>query len=149
MTYLSWNLAWFEALLGLKINLEKRFLLLVGRVEGVEGLAHELGCSIGSLPTECLGLPLGVRHKTISLWDRVEERFLKRLALWKMQYISKGGRLTLIRSTLSNMPTYPMPLFRLPKGVKLRLEKIQRDFLWGEGNMERKLHLVNWDSLSK
>ena len=38
-----------------------------------------------------------------------------------------------------------MSLFPLPRKVKIRLEKIQRDFLWGGGNLERKIHLVNWD----
>ena len=52
MTHLCWILAWFEALSGLKINLEKSSLLLVGRVDDVEGLAFELGCNIGSLPIE-------------------------------------------------------------------------------------------------
>jgi hypothetical protein len=37
-----------------------------------------------------------------------------------MLYLSKGGRLTLIKSTLSNLPTYYLSLF-----------PIQRDFLWG------------------
>ena len=38
-----------------------------------------------------------------------------------------------------------MSLFPLPRKVKIILEKIQRDFLWGGGNLERKIHLVNWD----
>ena len=79
------------------------------------------------------------------MWDGVEERFRKRLVNWKRQYISKGGRLTLIRSCLSNLPTYAMSLFRMPRKVKIRLEKIQRDFLLGGGNLERKIHLVKWD----
>ena len=52
--------------------------------------------------------------------------------------------MTLIKSTLSNLPIYIMSLFRIPKGVKSRLEKIQRDFLWGGGNLDRKIHLVKW-----
>ena len=56
---------------------------------------------------------------------------------------TKEGRLTLIRSTLSNMPIYTMFLFRLLKGVKSRLEKIQRDFFWEGGNSDRKPHLLN------
>ena len=28
--------------------------------------------------------------------------------------------------------------------VRLRLEHVQRDFLWGGGNLERKPHLVKW-----
>ena len=147
MTFLSWILAWFEALSGLKINLEKSLLLPMGKVDGVERLALELGCNIGSLPTDYLGLPLGTKHRANYVWDGVEERLYKGLALGKRQSLSKGGRLTLIKSTLSNMPTYLMSLFRLPKRVKLRMEKIQRDFLWGGGNLERKLHLVNWETV--
>ena len=63
--------------------------------------------------------------------------------LWKRQYISKGGRITLIKSTLASMPIYQMSLFRMPMIVARRLEKVQRDFLWGGGNSERKAHLVN------
>ena len=44
----------------------------------------------------------------------------------------------LIRSTMSNMPIHIMSLFRLPKGVKFKLEKIQRDFLWEGRNSRRK-----------
>ena len=117
-------MAWFETLSGLRINLDKSSLLPVGRDENEENLALELGCKIGSLPAEYIGLPLGAKRKAASVWDGVEERFRKRLASWKRQYISKGGRLTLIRSTLSNMPTYVMSLFRLPRKVEIRLEKI-------------------------
>ena len=64
--------------------------------------------------------------------------------LWKRQYISKGGRITLIKSTLASMPIYQMSIFRMPKIVARRLEKVQRDFLWG-GNLEGKIHLVKWE----
>ena len=33
----------------------------------------------------------------------------------------------------------------MPKLVAKRLEKLQRDFLWGGGRMERKIHLINWE----
>ena len=33
----------------------------------------------------------------------------------------------------------------MPKTMARRLEKLQRDFLWGRGNLERKAHLVNWE----
>ena len=129
MAYLSWIPAWFEAILGLKINLEKNSILLIRDVGNLEALASELGCYTRTLPTTYLGLPLGMRRNSATVWDGVEERFRRKLALWKKQYISKGGRLTLIRSTLSNLPICLMSLFRLPKGVQFRLEKIQRDFL--------------------
>ena len=73
----------------------------------------------------------------------------KKLTLWKREYISKKGRLTLIKRALSNLPIYTMSLYRMPTGVKLRLEKIQRDFLWGGGNLDRKIYLVNWGIVCK
>ena len=75
----------------------------------------------------------------------MEERMRRRLALWKRQYISKGGRITLIKSTLANMPIYQLSLFQMPKIVAKRFEKLQRDFLWGVGSLERKVHLINWE----
>ena len=80
---------WFEAISSLSINLNKSEILLV-RVENVEVLASKLGCKVGSLPSTYLGLPLGAPHKSVAVWDGVEERMRKRLALWKMQFISKG-----------------------------------------------------------
>ena len=57
----------------------------------------------------------------------------------------REGRITLIRSTLVSMPIYLMSLLRMPRVVRLRLEKIQRDFLWGGGALEKRPHLVKWD----
>ncbi|RVW78982.1 Exonuclease 1 [Vitis vinifera] len=59
MTYLSWLLMWFEAISGLRINLDKSEILPVGRVENLEVLALEVGCKVGKLPTSYLGIPLG------------------------------------------------------------------------------------------
>ena len=111
---------WFEAISGLKINLSKSEIIIVGSVVNVESLAFELGCKVGALPSSYLGLHLGAHHNSVAVWDAIEERFCKRLALWIKQYISKGGRLTLLRSTLSSLPIYFMSLFRLPRKVLLR-----------------------------
>ena len=144
MEVLSWAFMWFEAISGLKINLHKSKLIPVGVVPNFEDLVRVLGRKVGSLPFCYLGLPLGAAFKSSWVWDVVEERFQKRLALWKRQYLSKGGRLTLVKSTLSNLPIYFMSLFIIPRKMSLRLEKIQRDFLWGGGVSQSKPHLVNW-----
>ncbi|RVW48874.1 LINE-1 retrotransposable element ORF2 protein [Vitis vinifera] len=147
LTHLSWILLWFEAASGLRINLDKSEIIPVGVVEEIEEMAVELGCRVGSLPSQYLGLPLGAPHKASSVWDGVEEKVRRRLARWKRQYISKGGRITLIRSVLASMPIYHMSLFRMPKSVAKRLDKVQRDFLWGGGSEEKKAHLIKWEAI--
>ena len=144
LKFLSWTLMWFEAVSGLKINLNKSEILPIGPVTNLEELATEVGCKVGALPTTYLGLPLGAKHKALSVWDSVEERLRKRLASWKLQYISKGGRATLIRSSLSSLPIYHLSLFRAPLKVCARLERIQRQFLWGGNDIVKKVSLVSW-----
>lgn len=53
---------WFEAILGLTINLEKSELISIA-LANIEELALELGCKVGNLPTTYLGLPLGLHSK--------------------------------------------------------------------------------------
>ena len=61
LAYLSWILLWFEAISGLKINLDKSSILPIGDVENLEALAAKLRCRIGTVPSTYLGLPLGMR----------------------------------------------------------------------------------------
>lgn len=81
--------------------------------------------------------------------ESVIEKIEKRLASWKIMYLSKGGRLTLIKSTLSNLPTYFLSLFPIPASVGYRIEKLQRDFLWGGLGEECKFHLVMWETVCR
>ena len=65
LTYLYWLLMWFEAILGLKVNLEKNELIPLGSVENVEELTQEFGCKVGVLPSSYLGLSLGSPFKSL------------------------------------------------------------------------------------
>jgi hypothetical protein len=95
----------------------------------VEDLASILGYSVVSLPIKYLGLPLSAKYKDSNICTSIIEKMETRLAGWKRLYLSKGGRLTFINITLSNLPTSFLSLFRILMGVANRLEKFQRDFL--------------------
>jgi hypothetical protein len=100
-----------------------------------------------SLTMKYLGMPLGVSNKATSIWDDIVFKMECRLASWKMLYLSKEGRVTLIKSTISNLSTYFLSLFPIPVRVAIRIEKLQRDFLWGGIGDEIKHHLVRWDKV--
>jgi hypothetical protein len=59
-------------------------------------------------------------------------------------YLSKGGQIALIKSTLSNFPTYLLSLLPIPTLVAKRIESIQCGFHWDSFGEEFKFHLVNW-----
>jgi len=147
LRFLRVLLVCFEVVFGLKVNLAKSLLVLVGNVNNVAELASILGCGTSSLPLKYLGMPLGARHKATSIWDDIVVKMERRLANWQKLYLSKGARVTLIKSTLFNLPTYFMSIFPIPTHVANCIEKLQRDFLWGGIGEEFKYHLVKWDKV--
>jgi hypothetical protein len=147
LLYLRMLLLSFEADSGLKINLDKSVLVPVGHVDNMDDLVGILGCGVSSLPLKYLGLPLVAPFKAKSSWDEVVGKIERRLASWKQLYLSKGGRVTLIKSTISNLPTYFLSLFPIPSSVANRIEKLHRDFLWGGTGEEFKFYLVNWSKV--
>lgn len=132
---------------GLRVNIAKSEILLIGVVDNVDRLASAFGCKISALPSSYLGLPIGAPFKNKAMWTPIIERFDWRLTGWKKQLLSKAGRLTLIKSTLSSLPTYFLSVFVMPASVRNRLEMLERDFLWEGQGEERKYHLVKWDKV--
>jgi len=121
----------------------KSEMVPIGEVVDVHVLAEILGCRIGTLPMSYLGMPLGALHNSPSIWNPILEKIEQKLAGWKKLYLSKGGHLMLLKSTLSSLPTYFLSLFTIPTHVVNKIEKLQRDFLWGDS----KIHLVGWDKV--
>ncbi|XP_058078534.1 uncharacterized protein LOC131226828 [Magnolia sinica] len=135
----------FEAVSGLKVNMKKSkmFGVNIGEEE-VENFTEFFGCSKGSLPTMFVGLSLCVGKPPKVLWDKVIDCFETYLARWKCRYLSLGGRLSLIKAALSNLPVYFMSLFKCPSSILATLERLRREFLWHEKEEKKKFHLVNW-----
>ena len=128
MLFLCLILLWFEIISRLKINLDKSDLFPMGVVPNFEMLVDVLGCKQGSLPMKYLDLPLGAKWKDRAVWNPIIEKVERRLAGWKRLYRSKRGRLTLIKSTLSNLPTYLLSLFPIPADIAYCIEQLQRNF---------------------
>ena len=99
-------LSCFQAFMGLKVNVGKSEIIPVGEVNNLDALANILHCRAGSLPMKYLGTPLGTSFKTASIWNPILEKMEKKLSGWKRLYLSKGGRLMLLKSTLSSLPTF-------------------------------------------
>ncbi|WMV38316.1 hypothetical protein MTR67_031701 [Solanum verrucosum] len=92
-------------------------------------------------------MPLGAQSKSKDIWSGVIEKSEKKLASWKSQYLSSGGRLTLVNSVLDSLPSYMMSVFPAPASVTERLDAIRRNFLWKGSEDKKKYHLVKWEEL--
>lgn len=88
----------------------------------------------------------GSRNRGFS--EPILDRCRKRLASWKANYLSFGGRITLTKATPSKLPIYYLSLFRSPKRVAAEIERLQKHFLW-RGQQDFKPHLIKWQIVSK
>jgi hypothetical protein len=78
------------------------------------------------------------------------ERIAQRLPGWKGKWLNRAGRLTLVSSVLSTMPTYHLMVFPLAAWAQKQIDKIRRSFHWkGEENDNRGHCLVNWSTVTR
>ena len=84
-------------------------MVAVGEVCKLDVLVGLLGCRHSSLSLTYLGLLLEAKFKELSIWNPILEKMEQRLVGWKRLYLSKEGKVTLIKSTLSSLPTYFFP----------------------------------------
>ena len=92
----------------------------------------KLGCKVGELTFTYLGLPLGAPFKSSSIWDGVEETFRRRPSMWMRQYFLWGKTHVDLKHFIQYAYLVHVLICYLRK-VRLRLEKIQRDFYREEG----------------
>ena len=87
-------------------------------------LVAKLGCCPRQLSATYLGLPLGASHKSMVVWDGVEERLHKKLAFWKRNLYLQRGEDNFDQEYLSKPSLYQMFLVRMPVVVAKRLKKL-------------------------
>ena len=100
----------------------------------------------GFLSFEVFRSSLGanLKFKDRSIWNPIIEKVERKLVGWKQLFLSKAGKVTLIKSILSNLPSYFLSLFPIPVDIANRLEQLQQNFLRSGMGDDSKTLLVNW-----
>jgi hypothetical protein len=62
-----------------------------------------LGCEVGSLPFQYLGLPLGIRKVSAAQLQPVVDNAMSIVQPWCAKLMNHGGRAILIQTMLSSM----------------------------------------------
>ena len=75
------------------------------------------------------------------------ERVISKISGWKAKFLSFAGRIVLIKSVMAAIPNHVMQGVALSNHLLEKLDKINRDFLWGSSMEKKKLHLVGWSKV--
>ena len=95
-----------------------------------------------------LGFPLLYQGTNGNAFNFVAEKIQAKLAGWKTELLSRAGRLVLVKTTATPIADYCMQCHALPIEVCNSIDKKFRDFLWGSTDEKRKLHMVNWQTVT-
>ncbi|CAL1388707.1 unnamed protein product [Linum trigynum] len=145
--HITATLACLQAVTGLKINLEKSVLYIVGDVPAPNFFASIIGFKWSNQPPKYLGYPVGAKLNTNAFSDPIVNSYQKRLDSWSSRYLSSAGRLVLINSVLSSLEVYYFSLFKAPKTVINNLERVQRNFLWSGTDEIREILITQLEDL--
>ena len=96
-----------------------------------------------------LGFPLKHKGALRRQFNFVVDWVMNKLARWKAKFMSFAGRAILVKYVMSTIPTYIMQGAALPVHFCDKLDKINRDFLWGSTNEKHRMHLVGWEKSHK
>ena len=59
-----------------------------------------------------------------------------------------AGRATLIKASITSIPTYAMQTTLLPQKICHQIDKLSRNFLWGGSEQHRACHTVSWNTVT-
>lgn len=74
------------------------------------------------------------------------KRIISILLSKKMQR-KLAGRATLVQSVSSTIPNYTMQVHKLSASICKEVDRVNRNFLWGETMEKKKVHLMKWQKV--
>lgn len=142
-------LAVYERASGQKINTQKSSAFFSSNViqYNKEEICRVLQMGEADAYSKYLGLPnvLG-RNKSVLL-GYLKERVRSKISSWDGKWVSKSGKVTLIKSVVQALPTFAMNVFLLPLEISKDIERSLSKFWWST-SQDSKITWMCWDRLT-
>lgn len=95
-----------------------------------------------------LGFKLKPNGYKIAKWTWLVTKVEKRISCWCHKFLSRVGRLVLIKIVLEATLVYWMSLSWIPRGILHRIQQIYHRFLWNGSKEGRPFSWVKWTRIS-
>ena len=134
----------------LKINYAKSSMVPLNIIDDhAEMLAQTFGCRLATLPFTYLGLPLGTTKPRVDDYMPLMNKTERRLSSISSM-LTYAGRLQLVNSVLSSLPTYTMCSLDIPVTVIEYIDRARRHCLWRGSDINAKgKALVAWNKVMR
>ena len=136
----------YEEVSGQKVNTDKSSIFFSPNTAQTtrDEIFNILGPMQNSRHTKYLGLPSLIGKSKKQVFEILKEKVGQKLVGWKGKLLSMGGKEILIKAVALAIPTYTMSCFLLPQGLCDDMERMMKNFWWGQRQREKKLGWVSW-----
>ena len=114
-----------------------------------DDLSSILGFNATTNLDKYLGFPIKHSGRQKHDFGAILDRVKKKLTGWKANMLSMAGRMVLIQVSTSTIPSYVMQSNFLLNKILSDIDRVNRNFLWGSFEHKKKMHWVNWDTITK
>ena len=94
-----------------------------------------------------LGLPEHFGRRKRDLFSSIIDRIKQKARSWSNRHLSPAGKLTMLKSVLSPIPSYSMTCFKLPLSLCDRIQSALTRFWWDSPDGQRKTLWVAWSKM--
>lgn len=96
-----------------------------------------------------LGFFLKPNNYRIKDWHWILAKIESKLKHWSYKWLSRAGRLVLIKSVLMVVPVYWASLTWVPKGILSSIDKLCSRFLWAGSKSKKVTSWIAWDKVAR
>ncbi|XP_056862473.1 uncharacterized protein LOC130510143 [Raphanus sativus] len=95
-----------------------------------------------------LGLPEHFGRRKRDLFASIVDRIKQKASSWSNRHLSTAGKLVMLQSVLTPVPSHAMTCFELPVSLCKRIQSAFTRFWWDGGNGKRKMAWISWEKLT-
>ena len=95
-----------------------------------------------------LGLPKHFGRKKKDLFTSMVYRIRQKAISWSTRFLSTAGKMIMLKTVLSAMPTHSMSCFKLPVSLCKRIQSILTRFFWDSNQEQRKMSWISWSKMT-
>uniref|UniRef100_M4EUN1 RNase H type-1 domain-containing protein n=1 Tax=Brassica campestris TaxID=3711 RepID=M4EUN1_BRACM len=94
-----------------------------------------------------LGLPEHFGRKKCDLFSSIIDRIKQKAKGWSNRFLSTAGKMTMLKSVLSLVPSHAMSCFQLPVSLCKRIQSTLTRFWWDDSMGRKKMSWIAWNKL--
>ncbi|KAG5570445.1 hypothetical protein H5410_060211 [Solanum commersonii] len=94
------------------------------------------------------GCPLYIGRQRIIYYSYLVGKVTKKISGWHSRFLSFGGKITLVKHVLQDIPIHTMATVSPPNTTIKYIESFIANFFWGRDNDKRKYHWASLETMS-